>query len=113
MRQDAVGPLYDQIEDSIVPPVLSWVQKGEVAEDHAETHERERGGKPHHDRDHNEAQHRQTERGIAHDFFCSSSLIARSCATRASMTVRWRAASAAACAVCIAVRRDSSSTYSL
>src|SRR5262249_12476285 len=67
-------------------------------------HQRERGGEAHHDRDHDEPQHGEAERGAAHGAFPPSS-------SRA--TERWRAASSIAFAESIATRRDSSSTYSL
>src|SRR5262249_60556771 len=71
-----------------------------VAEAHAQPQEREGGREAHHDRHHDEREHREAERGIAHGFLCSTAL-------------RWRAASSMACAPSIAMRRDSSSTYSL
>src|SRR5207249_2309258 len=85
----------------------------DIAEDHAEAHEREGSREAHHDRDHDKPQHRQAEYRVAHGFFCSLSLIALSCTTPSSMTLRWRAASSIARADSIAMRRDSSSTYSL
>src|SRR4029434_191451 len=110
---DAVGPLHDQVEDSVLPPMMGWIPKSDVAENHPEAHEREGSRETHHDRDHDEPQHRQAECRIAHDFFCSSSLIACSWTTSSAMTLRCRAASSIACEVSIAARRDSSSTYSL
>src|SRR5207253_4958824 len=74
--------------------------EGDIAEDHPEAHQRERRREAHHDRDHDEPEHGEPEGRIAHGFLCSTAL-------------RCRAASSMACAPSIAIRRDSSSTYSL
>jgi hypothetical protein len=85
---DAIGALHHQIENSVFPPVSGWIEKGEEAKQHTQAHERECGGKTHHDRDHDEPEHRQTQCRVAHGFFFSSMLLA----------LRWRAASSMACA---------------
>src|SRR4029453_1896455 len=105
-----VGPLGDQVEDTVVVPVGARDPEGDEAEHHAEAHQGERGGIAHHDRRHDEPQHEQTERRIAH-WRRSSSRTACSCTTPSSRTLRWRAASSMALAPSIAARRDSSSTY--
>src|SRR5258705_4174671 len=113
ISHDAVSALHHQVEDPILPPMMRRIPECDVTENHAESHERKCSGKAHHDRDHNEPEHGQAEYWIAHGLFCLSSLIALSCTTPSSITLRWRAASSMACAVSIAARRDSSSTYSL
>src|SRR5207237_812961 len=95
-----VGALDDQVEGPVVVPVLAGHPERDVPEDHAQAHQRERGGEAHHDGDHDEPEHGEAEGGIAHGLLCSTAL-------------RWRAASSIACAPSIAMRRDSSSTYSL
>src|SRR5207245_3195968 len=99
-----VGPLHDQVEDPVVVPGYSRAEERDVAEDHPQAHQRESRGEAHHDRDHDEPQHGQTERGGAHGPFPP---------LPSGVTVRWRAASSIAFAESMATRLDSSSTYLL
>ena len=104
IRHHPVRPLHHKIEDPTLPPVMRRIPESDVTKDHAEAHECKCRGKTHHDRNHNEPQHGQAEYWIAHGLFRSSSLIALSCTTPSSITLRWRAASSMACAVSIAAQ---------
>src|SRR6185295_8603986 len=96
----AEGALDHQVEYAIVLKGLPGIVEGNVAEHDAEPHQREGGGEPHHDHDHDEGKHQQPECGVAH-------------VCRSPPMPRWRALSSISWARAMAILRDSSSTYSL
>src|SRR5689334_24884925 len=74
--------------------------EGDEAKEDAEPHQCEGGREPHHDHDHDEAEHLKPKGRITHD--CNSEPMPR-----------WRAASSIFCARSMASLRSASSTYSL
>ena len=53
----AIGALDHEVEDPVIGPDMRRIVKGDEAEEHAKTHQRERCREPHHDHDHDEGQH--------------------------------------------------------
>src|SRR4029078_5885092 len=79
---------------------MGRIIEGDEPEEHAEAHQREGRREPHHDHNHDEGKHQQSEGGIAH-------------VLRPPPMPRWRAISSMSLACSMAILRDSSSTYSL
>src|SRR5207344_2346284 len=76
------------------------VVERDEAEEHSQAHQSEGRREPHHDYDHDEAEHQEPECWVAH-------------VLRSPPIPRWRATSSICLARSIAILRDSSSTYSL